>query len=363
MRYGFSMMASEHGHFAPWKAVDDPHPWVIAGPHRAESEDQLLSTARKIAEIPQVVVFRAALWDAPTDPGSSSGAGEDGLRWLRNIKEETSLRTTTEVELPAQVEACLETGVDLLGIGARTTMNPIKVHEIAEALKGCQTPVMVKNPVTAELGLWLGTIEHLLDVGISQVIAVHRGFSVFRETGYRNHPNWQIPIELKLRFPDIPLVCDPSTIAGQRELVAPVSQMALDLGIRGLMIETHNDPDRASSHADRQITPEEIGRILPNLRARVPRTIDPATGRDIERIRSLIDDVDRRIILDLAERFDLVEEIGRVKRDHQIPVLQLARWEDLLNEHLQHAEELGLDSQFIKRIFEIIHTRAVERQL
>ncbi len=356
-------MTSEIQPLSEWFPVDDPAPWVIAGPCSAESRQQVLSTARQIAEVPHVRVFRAGLWKPRTRPDSFQGVGEAGLGWLQAVKEETSLKVTTEVACAKHVELCLEGGIDVLWVGARTTVNPFLVQEIANALRGCDLPVMVKNPVSSELGLWLGAIERMYQAGIRKIVAIHRGFSVYHETQYRNQPNWQIPIELKRRLPNLPLVCDPSHIAGDRKLVGQVAQMALDLGIYGLMIETHCDPDRALSDAKQQITPESLSTLLRTLRVRKAGTGDRPPDADIARIRSLIDEVDRRIILDLAERLSLVEDIGRIKRQHHIPVLQLHRWEDLLEDHLARAREMGLDSQFIKAVFELIHAKAVEMQL
>ena len=356
-------MTSEIQPISAWLPVDDLAPWVIAGPCSAESKQQVLSIARQVAEVPRVRVFRAGLWKPRTRPSSFQGVGEAGLGWLQAVKEETSLKTTTEVACARHVELCLESGVDVLWVGARTTVNPFLVQEIAEALRGCDLPVMVKNPVSSELGLWLGAIERLYQAGIRKIVAIHRGFSVYHETQYRNQPNWQIPIELKRRLPKLPLVCDPSHIAGDRKLVGQVAQMALDLGINGLMIETHCDPDRALSDAKQQITPASLATLLRTLRVRKAGIGDQPPDADIARIRSLIDEVDRRIILDLAERLSLVEDIGRIKRQHDIPVLQIHRWEDLLEDHLARAREMGLDSQFIKAVFELIHAKAVELQL
>ncbi len=344
-----------------WPATDEPSPWVIAGPANAESREQVLAVARRVADLPRVEAFSAVLWRTGTHPGSFAGVGQTGLGWLQAVKDETALKTATEVAHPSHVELSLDSGIDILWIGARTTGNPLLVQEIARALRGCDLPVMVKNPITSELGLWLGAIERLQQAGINRVVAIHRGFSIYCETEYRDSPNWRIPIELRLRFPELPLACDPSRIAGDRNRVERVAQMALNLGISGLMIATHCDPDQAVTDGKHQITPEALAILLQHLR---PRKAGIGTKPpEIARIRSLIDEVDRRLILDLSERFALVDEIGDIKRRNDIPVLQLERWEDLLEDHLARAEGKGLDSRLIKALFELIHAKAVELQL
>lgn len=238
----------------------EPLPWVIAGPCSAESAEQMLATARGLANSPHVKAFRAGIWKPRTRPNSFEGIGAEGLDWLTRVKAETGLPTATEVANKHHVELCLEHGVDILWIGARTTVSPFSVQEIADALRGSDVPVFVKNPINAELALWLGAIERLHAVGVRKLGAIHRGFSSYGETQFRNDPNWRIPIELKRLLPDLPLICDPSHITGSRQLIEPVSQMAMDLGIQGLIIESHIDPDHALSDAKQQVTPEEIGR-------------------------------------------------------------------------------------------------------
>jgi chorismate mutase len=261
------------------------------------------------------------------------------------------------------VELCLKHKVDMIWVGARTTVSPFSVQEIAEAVKGVDIPVFVKNPINAELGLWIGALERLHTVGVRKLAAIHRGFSTYVEMQFRNDPKWQIPIELKRLWPNLPLICDPSHISGSRHLIEPVSQMALDIGIQGLMIETHIDPDRALSDAKQQVTPETLCRMLERLKVRDA----PITGRDVKqkisRLRAEISHIDAKIIQDLAERMKWVEEIGRLKQQHGIPVLQLERWENLLGSHIAKGKELGLDEDFIKALFELIHAQAVKQQL
>ena len=341
----------------------DQVPWVIAGPCSAESLRQMLSTARPLAKSPYVKVFRAGLWKPRTRPGTFEGVGTAGLDWLNRVKAETGLLTTTEVANTEHVELCLRHGVDILWIGARTTVNPFSVQEIANALRGVDIPVLVKNPINAELGLWLGAIERLHEAGIRKLAAIHRGFSTYVEMEFRNQPNWPIPIELKRRLPNLPLICDPSHIAGNRQLIEPVAQTALDVGIGGLMIETHIDPDSALSDARQQITPKVLCHMIQRLRARNATITDRELKRQIARLRAEISQVDSRLIEDLAERMKWVQEIGRLKQQHGIPVLQINRWENLLGGHLAKAEKTGLDPGFIKAVFEIIHAQAVKQQL
>jgi len=345
-----------------WLSCDEV-PWVIAGPCSAESEEQVVSTARELTHSSHVKVFRAGIWKPRTRPNSFEGVGKVGLEWLKAARAQTSLLTATEVASARHVELCLDHDVDILWVGARTTVNPFQVQEIADALKGVDIPVLVKNPVNAELGLWLGAIERLHHAGIRKLAAIHRGFSTYVEMEYRNHPNWQIPIELKRLLPDLPLICDPSHIGGSREFIEPISQTALDLGIEGLMIETHIDPDRALSDSKQQITPKVLIEMLDRLRVRNAEIEDQHVKGQMAHLRAQISHVDAQIIQDLAARMKWVEEIGKLKQEHNIPVLQIHRWENLLQDHMAKAERLGLDSEFVKAVFELIHAQAVKKQL
>lgn len=341
----------------------DKIPWVIAGPCSAESEQQVISTARALTRSAHVKVFRAGIWKPRTRPNTFEGVGKVGLEWLKAVKAETSLLTTTEVARARHVELCLDHNVDILWVGARTTVNPFLVQEIADALKGVDIPVLVKNPVNAELGLWLGAIERLHEAGIRKLAAIHRGFSTYAEMEYRNNPNWPIPIELMRLLPNLPLICDPSHIGGSRGFIESISQTALDLGIEGLMIETHIDPDRALSDSKQQITPKALIEMLDRLRIRHARIGDRHLKGQIARLRAQISHVDAQIMQDLAERMKWVEEIGKLKEEHNIPVLQIQRWESLLRDHMAKAGPLGLDPDFVKAVFELIHAQAVKRQL
>jgi chorismate mutase len=323
----------------------------------------MLATARGLVKCPHVKVFRAGIWKPRTRPNSFEGVGEAGLEWLAQAKAETGLLTTTEVANTEHVRLCLKHGVDILWVGARTTVSPFAVQEIADALHGTDVPVLVKNPINAEIGLWLGAIERLHDAGVHKLAAIHRGFSTYVEMQFRNDPKWQIPIELKRLLPDLPLICDPSHIGGSRQFIEPISQMAMDLGIHGLMIESHVDPDRALSDAKQQITPEELCRLLDRLRVRDTAITDRDVKRKMARLRAEINQIDAKIIQDLAERMKWVAEIGRLKQEHSIPVLQIDRWENLLEDHIAKAEKLGLDTDFIKALFELIHAQSIKRQL
>ena len=338
-------------------------PFVIAGPCSAESEQQMLATAKKLAKLPYVHLFRAGIWKPRTRPDSFEGIGTIGLHWLKQVKDATSLLTTTEVASARHVELCLEFGIDVLWIGARTTVNPFLVQEIADSLKGVDIPVLVKNPVNPDIGLWIGAIERLYHVGLRKLAAIHRGFSSTANMEFRNNPNWPVLIELKRLLPALPVICDPSHISGRRDLIEPVSQMALDLGIEGLMIETHIEPDKALSDAKQQVTPKQLSGILSRLRTKQSTVTDADAKSRIARIRTQISHVDSLIIQQLAERMKWVQEIGRIKRKYNVSVLQINRWENLLDDHVKKAEQSGLDPEFVKAVFELIHARAVEKQL
>jgi len=345
-----------------WLKIDRT-PWLIAGPCSAENREQVLATARGLSGCPNVKVFRAGVWKPRTRPNTFEGVGKVGLEWLQEVRAETSLLTTTEVANARHVELCLEHEVDILWIGARTTVNPFLVQEIADALKGADVPVLVKNPINAELGLWLGAIERLYSSGIRKLAAIHRGFSTYMEMEYRNRPDWQIPIELKRLIPNLPLICDPSHIAGNRAYIEPISQTALDLGIKGLMVETHIDPENALSDAKQQITPKDLIELLGRLRIRESDITDEQVKRNIEHLRGQIAQVDSQIIRDLVERMRWVEEIGKLKQRHGIPVLQINQWESILEDHIAQGQQFGLDEEFVKGVFELIHAQAVKRQL
>ncbi len=337
-------------------------PWLIAGPCSAETEEQVLATAHGLAKCPNVKVYRAGIWKPRTRPNCFEGIGEEGLKWLKKVKEQTGLLTATEVANTKHVELCLRYQVDILWVGARTTVSPFIVQEIADALRGVDIPVLVKNPVNTDIGLWIGAFERLYQAGVTKLGAIHRGFSSFEETEYRNKPHWEIPIELKRLLPDIQIICDPSHIGGDRKYIEPISQMALDLGINGLMIETHIEPAKALSDAKQQITPKELIELLEVLKVRDAIPTDVLVKAQIARLRTSISRIDARIIQDIADRMKYVEEIGQLKQQHKIPVLQMDRWESLLKDHIEKGLEKGLEKDFVKALFELIHTQAVKKQ-
>lgn len=337
-------------------------PLVIAGPCSAESEEQVLRTAHALKEIPAVKIFRAGVWKPRTRPNNFEGLGEIALPWLTRVKKETGLLVTTEVATAKHAELCLKAGVDILWIGARTTANPFSVQEIADALKGVDIPVMVKNPINADLQLWIGALERFNLAGISKLIAIHRGFSVAEKLEFRNDPLWRIPMELKVKFPELPLLCDPSHITGKRELVQKVCQKAMDLGMNGLIIETHPDPDKAWSDASQQVTPEKLSNIISSLSLKKEYSQDKSYTEELGDLREQIDRLDNELIHTLKLRQQVVEKIAKAKINHSITALQKGRFEELMKERLVAAEKMGLAPEFIKEIFDAIHEQSVQVQ-
>ncbi len=336
-------------------------PLLIAGPCSAENEEQVMSTAREIAAAGKAQVFRAGLWKPRTRPGSFEGAGPEGLQWLLRAKEETGLRIITEVATAEHVEACLKAGVDMLWIGARTTPNPFSVQAIADALTGVDIPVLVKNPINPDLQLWIGALERLHRAGLKKLGAVHRGFSWFERTPYRNSPMWEFPIRLKAAHPEVELICDPSHIAGSVERIGPVAQQALDLGFGGLMVEVHHDPEHARSDADQQMTPAAYAALLEALIFRAA-TPTPGMSDRLEELRDLIDQLDEEIAQKLGSRMDIAERIGDHKRDHNVAILQPERWDRILQRQLRMAEHLGLSAEFVREFMDAIHRESIRRQ-
>ena len=345
---------------AQWGLALD-RPLLIAGPCSAESEEQVLATARGIVAAGKAHVFRAGLWKPRTRPGSFEGAGPEGLQWLLRVKEETGLRIITEVATAEHVEACLKAGVDMLWIGARTTPNPFSVQAIADVLKGVDIPVLVKNPINPDLQLWIGALERLHRAGLKKLAAVHRGFSWFERTPYRNSPMWEFPIRLKAAHPEIELICDPSHIAGSVERIGTVAQQALDLGFGGLMVEVHHDPEHARSDADQQMTPVAYAALLEALIFRAA-TPTPGMSDRLEELRDLIDQLDEEIAQKLGTRMDIAERIGDHKRDHNVAILQPERWDRILQRQLRMAEHLGLSADFVRAFMDAIHRESIRRQ-
>jgi chorismate mutase len=337
-------------------------PLVISGPCGAESEEQVMQTARGIARLNRVSVFRAGVWKPRTRPNSFEGAGTKALSWLAQVKAETGLLTATEVARAEHVEEALKHGIDILWIGARTTVNPFSVQEIAEALKGTNVPVMVKNPVHPDIQLWIGALERVNLAGITKLIAVHRGFYTSDKTQYRNIPRWEIPIELQTLCPSLPVICDPSHICGRTDTLGAVAQKALDLNMAGLMIESHINPSVALSDANQQITPDVLGTLLADLAVRQVSSVNQAFTDKLESLRLIIDEIDENIIRNLAKRMDVISQIGEYKQENNVTVFQLDRWLTILRSRIASGVVHGLDEHFIKELCELLHKESVRRQ-
>ena len=331
---------------------------VIAGPCSAETEEQVITTARQLAGR-GCHIFRAGVWKPRTKPGGFEGNGEAALPWLQRVKEETHMMVATEVATPEHVELALKYGVDVFWIGARTSANPFAMQAIADSLKGIDVPVLVKNPVNPDLELWIGAMERLNQAGIKRIAAIHRGFSSYDKKIYRNLPMWQIPIELRRRVPDLPLFCDPSHIGGKRELVAPLCQQAMDLGMNGLIVECHCDPDKAWSDAKQQVTPDILAYILSLLVLRDEKV----TTEGINLMRKQIDELDNQLMELLAKRMKVCREIGEYKKEHNMTVLQTSRYNEILNKRGAQGSLWGMAPDFIKTVFEAVHEESVRQQM
>lgn len=338
--------------------IDTKRPLIIAGPCSAESEEQVLKTADQLAK-QGVRIFRAGIWKPRTKPGGFEGVGEIGLPWLKKVKEQTGMYVATEVATARHVFEALKHNIDILWIGARTSANPFAMQEIADALKGIDIPVLIKNPVNPDLELWIGAIERIYNAGIHRIGVIHRGFSTYDKKIYRNQPAWHIPIELRRRLPELPIICDPSHIGGKRELVAPLSQQAMDLGFDGLMIESHCEPDTAWSDKAQQITPEVLDLIINTLVIR--DTIQPT--ENLTSLRHQIDNLDDQLLELLAKRMRISKEIAQFKKANNMPVLQTGRYDEILTTRAKQAKEMGLSTDFIKVILEAIHEESVRTQL
>jgi chorismate mutase len=334
----------------------------VFGPCSAESQEQILDTAAQIAQVFPNAVLRAGIWKPRTRPGSFEGAGEKALDWMIEARNRTGLRICTEVATPAHVEAVLKNEFDMVWIGARTTVNPFLVQELAEALRGTNIPVMVKNPINPDLGLWIGAIERFHAVGIQETMGIHRGFQSFETEAYRYSPRWDLVIDFKSRMPSIPVLCDASHISGDRALLPEVAQKALDLGYNGLMIETHPKPDEALSDAKQQISPAALEALMQTLVIRSVNTDDVEFGRALIELRSRVDAADDLILQGLITRQRLIEQIGAYKKEHDVMILQLKRWEEILRRQLSHASDGRLDATFVKRLYELIHEESIRIQ-
>ncbi|MDD4516639.1 bifunctional 3-deoxy-7-phosphoheptulonate synthase/chorismate mutase type II [Massilibacteroides sp.] len=338
--------------------IDPKRPIVIAGPCSAESEEQVLETARGLAA-KGVKLFRAGIWKPRTKPGGFEGVGLPGLQWLKKVKEETGMYVSTEVATKAHVEAALEAGIDLLWIGARTTVNPFAVQEIADALKGIDIPVLIKNPVNPDLELWIGAIERIYGAGIRRIGVIHRGFSSYDKKMYRNLPLWHIPIELRRRMPQLPIFCDPSHIGGKRELIAPLCQQAMDLSFDGLIVESHCNPDCALSDASQQITPDVLDYVLNLLVIRN----ETQTTENLSQLRNQIDSIDEQLLELLAKRMRVSREIGIYKKEHNMPILQSPRYSEILEKRSSMGQSMELSTEFVKEILKEIHEESVRQQM
>lgn len=338
--------------------IDATRPLVISGPCSAESEEQVLTTGHALAE-KGFKIFRAGIWKPRTKPGGFEGVGVIGLPWLQRLKHETGMYTAVEVATKAHVDAALAFGVDILWIGARTTANPFAMQEIADALKGHDVPVLVKNPVNPDIELWIGGIERIYGAGIRRIGVIHRGFSSADKKIYRNLPQWHLPIELRRRYPNLPIICDPSHIGGRRDLIQPLSQQAMDLGFDGLIVEAHCNPDAAWSDAKQQVTPEVLKDIISKL---VIRDTAKHT-EDLSDLRHQIDEIDEQILEILAKRMRISCEIAQYKKENDVQVLQAGRYDEILTKRSQDGVSLGMSEEFVKEVFEAIHAESVRKQL
>jgi len=337
-------------------------PLLIAGPCSAETEDQLMATAHLLAKTGKISVLRAGIWKPRTRPGEFEGIGSIGLTWLKRAKEETGLPTAVEVANARHVEEALASGVDILWVGARSTVNPFTVQEIADALKGVDVPVMVKNPVNPDIQLWVGALERINNAGITKLAAIHRGFSSFEKTAFRNEPMWELAIQLKTLCPELPIINDPSHICGNRELIQYVAQKALDLDMQGLMIESHLDPSVAWTDAKQQLTPGALSELMELLTLRKPESKDKEFTDKLADLRSGIDKIDDQIIQKIAERMQVVQKIGEFKRDNGVTILQVNRWDQIMNKRSAFAKALKLDLNFTAKLLELIHSESIRKQ-
>lgn len=337
------------------------HPVVIAGPCSAETEEQVLKIAHSLKNT-DVSFFRAGIWKPRTRPGMFEGVGALGLQWLQRVKEETGLKTATEVANKDHVKLALEHDINMLWIGARSTVSPFIIQEIADELEGTDKIILVKNPVNPDLPLWIGALERLQRAGIKNLGVIHRGFSTYEKTKYRNIPEWQLVIELQNKFPNLPIICDPSHITGKRDLIFDVSQTALDLNFDGLMIETHCNPDAAWSDAAQQVTPERLVEIMNDLRIRKTSTSEEDYVSQLGNLRSRIDIIDEQLLDLLKKRMDIADEIGTLKKANNVAILQNTRWHEILGKMILEGEQRNLSEEFVIQVFKAIHQESINRQ-
>ena len=345
-----------------WGMFTEPRPSVVAGPCSAESEEQIMETAAGLKDL-GINVFRAGIWKPRTHPGSFEGIGSEGLKWMQRAKREYGLKISTEVASEKHVFECLKFGVDLVWLGARTTANPFLVQEIADALKDTDIPVLVKNPVNPDLDLWIGALERLNRAGIKKLGVIHRGFSTFDKIKYRNDPQWQVAVELRSRYPELPFFVDPSHMAGSKDYIREISQRSLDLGFEGLMIESHCNPSVALSDAKQQLTPPELRDLLYNqIVVREKDSDSPEWKENIDQLRAKIDIIDENILYALGSRMKISRQIGEYKKNNNIAILQTSRWDAILAKVVEAGKEFGLSEKFVKNVFNAIHEASVEAQ-
>ncbi|MBW6480352.1 MAG: bifunctional 3-deoxy-7-phosphoheptulonate synthase/chorismate mutase type II [Bacteroidales bacterium] len=335
-------------------------PLIISGPCSAESREQVLETAARLHATGMVSAFRSGVWKPRTRPGAFEGHGEKALEWLKEVNELYGFPLTVEVATPKHAEACLKAGIHILWIGARTSVNPFSIQELAESLKGVDIPVMVKNPLNPDLALWIGVIERFYMNGITKLAAIHRGFNTYERSRYRNEPLWNIPIDLKSNFPELPLICDPSHIAGKRSLLQEVAQQALLLDMNGLMIEAHCSPEKALTDAAQQLTPEDLSLMVNRLR--IPTTAEENPCKELEILRKRIDEFDNQLINTLSKRMQIVNEIAHLKADCKMTILQVKRWNQIIETRMQEGIEKGLSEKFLKDFLDLIHKESIELQ-
>ena len=347
--------------FSNWAKVSH-EPFIISGPCSAETEEQLLATARLLKETGKVSVLRAGIWKPRTRPGEFEGIGSIGLEWLNTAKQETGLPTAVEVATAKHVEEALAAGVDILWVGARSTVNPFTVQEIADALKGVDIPVMVKNPINPDLSLWIGALERINGAGITKLAAIHRGFSSFEKTAFRNEPMWDLAISLKTLVPNLPIINDPSHICGNRELLPFISQKALDLDMQGLMIESHIDPSVAWTDAKQQVTPAALSEMIDGFVLRKAESKNPEFVDKLSKLRESIDKIDDQIFQKLGERMKIVAQIGEYKRDNDVTILQVSRWDEILQKRIAYGSVLSLEKDFTEKVLELIHSESIRKQ-
>jgi len=344
-------------------SVYKQRPLIISGPCSAETEQQVMETAARLVATKKVDIFRAGIWKPRTRPNSFEGVGSEGLKWLKQVKQEFGLPVATEVANQKHVHEALKFGVDMLWIGARTSVNPFTMQEIADVLQGVDVMVMVKNPINPELELWIGAIERIYKAGITKLGAIHRGFSSYEKTAFRNPPKWQIAIDLRQRIPELPLICDPSHIGGNRAYLYDISQEAMDLNYDGLMIESHIDPDNAWSDKKQQITPETLAELLDQLILRNVNSEDAEYKSSIDELRSQIDMFDDQLLDLLEQRMQIAESIGRFKKTHNITILQSTRWQEIVNKAIRKSYNKGLSPEFISVILKAIHQESIDHQM